>query len=175
MKTEFKTILFTSNLSETSRDAFCHATFLASKLKARIILLHVIEITTISYENVLIKLFGKEKMKTIIEQNRMKAQNALIGKITSRQMAGSALDQFCRDSDMDTDHCGIFDYEIVIKEGDVVETIIQQAAEHNCDMIIMGASEGILSGATLGGNVKAVLDKAKVPTLVVSMKEQEKN
>jgi len=38
-----KTILFTSNLSATSRIAFSHAAVLASQLKAKIVLLHVIK------------------------------------------------------------------------------------------------------------------------------------
>jgi nucleotide-binding universal stress UspA family protein len=171
MQIAFKTILFTSNLSDTSRAAFCHAALLATQLKAKIILLHVIEITTISYENLLIKLFGKEKMDTILEQHRKNAQDALIGKISSRQMACSALDQFCRETSINNNQCDLLDYEIVIKEGDVVDAIIQEATEHNCDMIVMGASDGIISGTTIGANVKAVLDKSKIPTLVVAPTE----
>lgn len=171
MEIELKTILFTSNLSATSRDAFCHVAPLAAQLKAKIILLHVIEIATISYENLLIKLFGKEKMKDILEQHRKTAQNALIGKVSSHRMASSALDQFCRETRDDNNQCGVSDYEIIIKEGDVVETIIHEATEHNCDMIVMGASDGIISGTKIGANVKAVLDTSKIPTLVISATE----
>lgn len=169
MAKEFKTILFTTNLSDTSRAAFSHAALLTAQLKAKIILLHVIDIPTLSYENLLIRLFGEKKYNEIIDQHRKEAQNILIGKVPSRDMASSALSEFCRESGIHHDECGYYDHEIVIKEGDVVETIIQQATEHNCDFIIMGASEGMISGSsTLGSNVKEVLNKSRIPTLVVS-------
>ncbi len=170
MQRNFKTILFTSNLSETSRAAFSHAALLAACLKAKLILLHVIEITPISYENLLIKLFGEKKMTEILDRHRKEAQSALIEKIPSRQMASTALNQFCRDHGIDDEQCGAFEYEIIIKAGDVVNTIIEQAGEHHCDMIVMGASDGILSGSTLGSTIRDVLNTDGIPTLVVSSK-----
>ena len=58
-------------------------------------------------------------------------------------------------------------YEIVVKEGDTIEAILKQATESQCDLIVMGASEGLLSGISVGKNIKSVLKKSKVPVLVV--------
>ena len=44
---------------------------------------------------------------------------------------------------------------------------VDQAREHRCDLIVMGASEGLLSGSSVGNNIKSVLKKSKVPVLVV--------
>lgn len=168
MEEKSKTILFTSNLSAASRAAFPHAANLAIQLGARIILLHVIEIETISYENLLVKLFGQKKYSEIVDRQRKEAQNALIGKVSSRNMASSALTEFCREYGIEKDQCHIENQEIVIKEGPVVDTIIQQAVEHDCDFIVMGASESTISGnSTLGSNIKDVLNGTKIPTLVV--------
>jgi nucleotide-binding universal stress UspA family protein len=57
--------------------------------------------------------------------------------------------------------------EIIVKEGDVVEVILEQAVEHKVDLIVMGASEGLLSGSSVGTNIKTVLKKSKVPVLIV--------
>jgi nucleotide-binding universal stress UspA family protein len=57
--------------------------------------------------------------------------------------------------------------EVVVKEGDVVDVILQQASENNCDLIVLGASEGLLTSSSVGGNIKSVLKKSKVPVLVV--------
>jgi len=162
-----KTILFTSNLSETSRIAFSHAASLAGQINAKIVLLHVIEIIPSSYESRLVGLFGERKWYEILGQHKAEAQHALIGKISSRQMIRTALSEFCRESGISDDQCGITPNEIVVKEGDVVEEILQQAAEHECDLIVMGASKGLLSGTAVGHNIKSVLKRSKVPTLVI--------
>ena len=162
-----KTILFTSNLSETSRVAFGHAALLASQLNAKIVLLHVIEKITDSYESRMVGLFGEHKWHEILGQHKAEAQHALIGKISSRQMIRTALSEFCRESGIGEEQCGVIQNEIVVKEGDVVDDILQQAAEHECDLIIMGASKGLLSGTAVGHNIKSVLKRSKVPTLVI--------
>ena len=162
-----KTILFTSNLSETSRVAFGHAALLASQLNAKIVLLHVIEKIPDSYESRMVGLFGEHKWHEILGQHKAEAQHALIGKISSRQMIRTALSEFCRESGIGEEQCGVIQNEIVVKEGDVVDDILQQAAEHECDLIIMGASKGLLSGTAVGHNIKSVLKRSKVPTLVI--------
>lgn len=162
-----KTILFTSNLSETSRIVFGYAALLGTQLNAKIILLHVIEKIPESYESRITGLFGEDKWSEILSRHKEEAQHALIGKISSRQMVRTALSEFCREARIENDQCGVVQNEIVIKEGDVVETIIQQTAAHGCDLVVMGTSKGLLSGTALSHNIKTVLKQSKVPTLVV--------
>jgi nucleotide-binding universal stress UspA family protein len=162
-----KTILFTSNLSETSRVAFSHVALLATQLNAKIVLLHVIEKLPDSYESRIMGLFGNEKWAEIVARHKEEAQHALIGKISSRQMVRTALREFCQESGIGGDQCGVTQNEIVVLDGDVVETIIQQAAEHECNLIAMGASIGLLSGTTVGHNIKSVLKRSNIPTLII--------
>lgn len=162
-----KTILFTSNLSETSRVAFNHAALLATQLNAKMILLHVVEKIPESYESRIVGLFGEDKWQEIIVRHKEEVQHALIGKISSKQMVRTALSEFCREAGIEKDQCGGNQNEIVIKEGDVIDTILQQAAEHECDLIVLGASKGLLSGTSVGHNIKSILKKSDVPTLVV--------
>lgn len=49
----------------------------------------------------------------------------------------------------------------------MVEVILEQAAEKECDLIVMGASEGLLSSSSVGSNIKSVLKNSKIPVLVV--------
>jgi nucleotide-binding universal stress UspA family protein len=115
----------------------------------------------------MVGLFGEHKWHEILGQHKAEAQHALIGKISSRQMIRTALSEFCRESGIGEEQCGVIQNEIVVKEGDVVDDILQQAAEHECDLIIMGASKGLLSGTAVGHNIKSVLKRSKVPTLVI--------
>ena len=167
MLKSIKTILFTSNLSDTSRVTFNHVAVLATQLNAKIILLHVIEKMPENYDSRLRGLFGVTEWSNILLKNKEEARHALVGKVTPKQMVRTALSEFCREANIENDKCGVFQYEIIVKDGEVVEEILAQAAEHSCDLIGMGASKGLLSGTSVGHNIKAILKKSKIPTLVV--------
>jgi nucleotide-binding universal stress UspA family protein len=162
-----KTILFTSNLSATSRVAFSHAAVLATQLKAKIVLLHVIEKLPENYESRMMGLFGFGKWQEVLSQHKEEARHALVGKVSHKQMIRSALSEFCRESGIGYDQCGIIEHQIVVTEGDVAEEILLQAKEHACDLIIMGVNKGLLTGLSVGHNIKSVLKKSTIPTLVV--------
>jgi nucleotide-binding universal stress UspA family protein len=95
------------------------------------------------------------------------AQRLLMGKVTPRHIVRAALGEFCRDAGIEDGSCGYVEREIVIKEGEVVEEILCESRAHDCDVIVMGAHQGFLSGTTIGAHIKAVLKKSKVPVLVV--------
>jgi nucleotide-binding universal stress UspA family protein len=167
MTKQIQTILFTSNLSDTSRVAFKHTAMLAAQLNAKIVLLHVIEKVPESYESRLKNLFGERKWDEILLQHKEEAQHALIGKISERQMARTALSQFRRESDTGDKRDSAAQDQIIVIEGDITATILEQAGEHNCGLIVMGASKGLISGTSVGHVIKSVLKKSSIPTLVV--------
>lgn len=167
MSNEYKTILFTSNLSKTSRATFKQAAMLAIQFDAKLILLHVMEGPSGSYEGYISSLFGLEKWQQILKNNKEEAKHALVGKVTPKQMVRTVLSEFTKENKKEDENYAIPNYEIVVKDGDVVEVILKQAAEFKCDLIVMGASEGLLSGVSVGKNIKSVLKKSKVPILVV--------
>lgn len=162
-----RTILFTSDLSETSRTIFNQVALLANQLQARIVMLHVIDKLPENYEAMLTGLFGISKWREVLLRHREEARHALLGKVTPKQMVRTALSEFCRESCTDAERQLIaFPYEIVVQEGEAAEVILQQAAEHGCDLIVLGAREKE-SGAKLGATSESVLRQAKVPTLVI--------
>ena len=171
MPNEYKTILFTSNLSTASRVAFKQAVMLATTFDAKLVLLHIMEGTSNSYEGYVSSLFGHDQWQQILKNNREEAKHALVGKVTPKQIVRTALSEFCKESKKEDENYVIPNYEIVVKEGDVVEVILKQAAECQCDLIVMGASEGLLSGISVGHHIKSVLKKSKVPVLVVPAKK----
>jgi len=167
MSNDYKTILFTSNMSDTSRVAFKQAALLANKFQAKVILLHVMEGPSSSYEGYVMSLFGQDKWQQVLQNNRDVAKHALVGKVSPRQMVQTALNEFCKENEADEEYPTIPEFQVVVKEGDVIETILKQAREFNCDLIVMGAGEGLLSGVSVGRHIKTVLKRAKVPVLVV--------
>jgi len=167
MSNKYKTILFTSNLSTTSRVAFKQAAMLANQFGAKLILLHVMEGPSSVYEGYVSSLFGYDKWIQVLKNNREEAKHALVGKVTPKQMVRTALSEFCKENKKEDENRVILDNEIMVKEGDVVEVILKLAAESDSDLIVMGAGEGLLSGVSVGNNIKSVLKKSKVPVLVV--------
>ena len=163
----YKTILFTSNLSTASRIAFRHAALLANQFRAKIILLHVMEPLPGNYEGHMVGLFGKDKWMEVMKQHREEARHALVGKVSPRQMAKTALSEFYMESVTNETGYDIPGNEIVIEDGEVVEVILKVAEEHACDLIIMGAGEGLLSGTSVGRAIKRTLKKSEIPVMIV--------
>lgn len=167
MSNRYKTILFTSNLSTASRIAFKEAAILATTFEAKIILLHVMEGPYSYYESYVSSLFGQDEWQRILKNNREEAKHALVGKVTPKQMVKTVLSELCKDKDTEDENFSLPNYEILVENGDVVETILDKAIDYNCDLIVMGSSKGLLSGVSVGKNIKSVLKKSKVPVLVV--------
>ena len=99
MALTYKTILFSSNLSTASRVAFKHALALANQFDAKLILLHVVEKTPSNYESCMIGLFGQDKWFEVLRNNREEAKHLLVGKVSPKQMARTALHEFCKETE----------------------------------------------------------------------------
>lgn len=166
MKQEgYKTILFTSNLSTASRIAFQHAALLANQFRAKLILLHVMERLPGNYEGYMVGLFGPDNFQEVLKRHKEEARHALVGKVSPGQMAKTALSEFYLESS--ASETGSVTPEIVVKNGEVLEVIMQVVEERSCDLIIMGAGEGLLSRTSVGRTIKSVLKQSKVPVLIV--------
>jgi nucleotide-binding universal stress UspA family protein len=167
MSNQYKTIMFTSNLTKASRVAFKQAAMLATQFDAKLVLLHIMEGSSGSYEGYVSSVFGHDKWQQVLKNNREEAKHALVGKVTPKQIVRTALSEFCKENKREDETYVIPNYEIVVKDGNVVEVILKQASEFKCDLLVMGASEGLLSGISVGSNIKSVLKKSKIPVLVV--------
>ncbi len=163
----YKTILFTSNLSENSRYAFTHAARVARSFGSRLVLLYVIDQMPRQLQYRISSIFGEHRWKEILNRHMTEAKRALTGKVSSKQMIHVALNAFFDDEGISGAGGDLGGHEVIVKEGEIVKTILEQSELSRCDLIVMGASKGLLSGTTLGSNIKSVLKGAKVPVMVV--------
>lgn len=166
-------ILFATNLSESCRQAFLYIAAMASRLKATIILLHVIEKMPEHAESRLRSLLGQDMWQEIQDDQARSAQEALIGKKSSNKMIKEALAKFCSQVGVDDDLCGYHSREIVVSDGEVVDDILETAEENNCGMIVMATKEGFLKKNTLGTTIKSVMRRSKIPVMVVPPTEHD--
>jgi nucleotide-binding universal stress UspA family protein len=99
-------------------------------------------------------------------------KEALIGKKRDGTMIRQALQCFCQDMKNDDLECNFTTDEIVVKTGNVVQEIVDQAEATNADLIIMAYySRNMLAEAMMGGVTRRVLRRSNRPVLLVPMPE----
>ncbi|WP_319521468.1 universal stress protein [uncultured Desulfosarcina sp.] len=154
MHPQIKKILFASDLTETSRHAFTHATMLASRFRASIVFLHVMEDLPKGARAFL----DEGTIEKIRKQAAESAQSKLIGKKAEIRMLESELNRFCQTAFEESVDQVTIDTDVRVLEGNVIETIISTTKEMNCDAIVMGSTRrGRIAEAMLGSVVKGVL------------------
>lgn len=168
------TILFTTNLSKNCVPAFDVAVMLALQFKAKIVLLHVIEKIPDYVEGRLEGLLGKDQWKEMKHHHENEIRQKLIGKRPSNALIQKALEQWCAAAGIDDASCEYQAKEVVIDDGEIVESILVNAKTHACDIIIMGAPETRLLKKSIGNITKSVLKISKVPVVVVPVDPKEK-
>ena len=167
MSTPIKTILFATNLSENCKVAFDMAASLATRYKATIVFLHVLEKLPSYVEDRLESLVGKKAWSEMLKKHVDTRREALIAKKSSDKLIRKALEHSCITAGIDDDSCGYNASEIVVADGELVEEIIDHAKKYNADLIIMGARKGFLSDNRIGHIIKSVMRKSHSPVMVV--------
>lgn len=162
-----KTILFATNLTRNCVPAFDFAVIMALRFQAKIVLLHVIEKIPNYVEGRLKGLLGDDHWEEMVRSHESEIRQKLIGKRSSSKLIQKALELFCTEAGIDDETSGYQSREVVICDGDIVESILEKSVEYDCDMVVMGAREGHLLSKTIGNTIKSVLRKSKIPVLVV--------
>lgn len=162
-----KTVLMATNLQEYNKVAFDVASSLATQNQANLVLLHVLEKIPKDVEARLTWLFGEEDRKKLLDSHIENVQKTLTGKSISSLVIQRALNDYCKKSGME---CGV-DWsparDILVDEGEVVETILRNAHMLNASMIVLGTHEGLFSKSSISRVIKNVLKNSKIPVLIV--------
>ncbi len=162
MLPEIKKILYATDLSPNARYAFEYAASLADRYDAKITVLHVLErlnpSTTMEIEGYL----GEEEWEKIQKEKR----DGLLDEITMR------LNDFCAQVNDKLTDCKIIIEDILSIAGIPTEEILKQSDKLDADIIIMGAhGHGLFTDALLGGTARRVVNRSRVPVMVVRLPE----
>jgi len=164
---DIKTILMATNLQDYNKVAFDVASSLATHHQANLVLLHVLEKIPKNVEARLTWLFGEEDRKKVLQSQTQNARKTLTGKSITSVVIQSALKNYCQKAGIECAADWNPTRNILIDEGDVVETILRNAHEINASMIVLGTHEGLLSKSAISKVVKNVLKNSKVPVVIV--------
>ncbi len=173
MVPEIKKILFATDLSLASRQAFNHAAAIAAKHSAGLVILHVREEVSPSATTHLQGFLGSERWKQLVDSHESQAQQILIGKKREGSVIREALGEFCDAAAAELTGCEFTTDEIVIASGNVVDEILATVDSRSCDLVVMGHHvRGKFGEAILGSTSRRVLRQCRVPVLLVRLSEE---
>jgi nucleotide-binding universal stress UspA family protein len=172
MVPDIKKILFTTDLSKESRQAFDYAVSLADRYGASITILHVIEEVTAPASTYLQDFLGDERWQQIKDSHEQEARQILIGKRREGAMIREALGEFAEQAKAELGQAGVVMDEVVVAHGHVVEEVLLEAQRRSCDLIVMGYhARGRLEEAVVGSTTRRVLRRSSIPVLLVRLPE----
>jgi len=163
---DVKTILYTTDLSDTALHAFSYAASLATVYNARLIILHVIEDYP-AIEPSLKNLLRQDQWKDIKEKYIRDTRETLSGKSRDNRIVREALTQFSENAKDGQYGEPAASDEVIVLFGSPVEKIIETAKEKNCGLIVMGAHGHGLLQNLLGTTTHKVLSESKIPVVAV--------
>lgn len=159
-------ILFATDLTPGCQPAYEFAVAMAIRNKALLSILYIIADIPESIENRLRTLVGRHQWQDLMQLKKEDVHKSLTGKRTTDLVLGEIQD-FCEKVGMDENSCAFHSREIIISAGDVAETIISNAEEYECDIIVMGAHSGLISRNAIGDSINTVLKLSPIPVTVV--------
>jgi len=164
MLPEMRKILYSTDLSKGSTAAFEQATYLAKKTGAEIHILHVVEkLSTDAKITFQTYVMDSKSRHDILKERVHHAEE----KMKQRQ------DRFW--SELHKDDAAVREQikSIKVVEAYPAETIIKHSKDIEADMIVMGTHEKGIMHTFLGSVAKNVLNRSRIPVLIVPLPEKE--
>lgn len=160
MLPHFKTILYTTDLSENARPAFKHAVGLARRYGAKITFLHVIP----EVEAVRHGYFMAPLLVNVTEEKIEKYRKEAIEKIRQK------LEAFAREELGNGPDALNAIVGIEVLTGNAVAEILKASDRLDADLLVFGShGKGHMKYAFLGSVAEKVLKKTRRPTLIVPL------
>ena len=170
---EFKKILYAADLSESGRYAFNYAASLTNKYNAELSVIHVVEENPELLKN-LSSYMSEELWEKIKNSNLQEAREILFTRKRDNVAIKDCVGQYCNEIQPASSGEPYVTYQIIVKAGNPVECIVDEAAEGNFDLIVMGRhGHGTLKDSMMGDTARRVLRRANIPTLLVPLPEDE--
>lgn len=163
-------ILFATDLTPGCQNAYEFAVAMAIRNKAKLHILYVIQDMPESVEGRLKSLMGRHQWQDLMKAKKEDIHQSMTGKRTSSNVLADIQD-FCEKIGMDGAACSFHSREIIISSGDIADTIVNNVNEHQVDIVILGAHEGLVSGNSIGKSIKNVMKLSPVPVTVVPAAE----
>jgi nucleotide-binding universal stress UspA family protein len=164
-----ESILFATDLTANCQQALEFSIAMATRFRATIYMLHVIEKLPDGVEGRIKDLLGRHKWDDIVNAQHADVHRSLTGKTSVNSMVRADIQNFCKLIGIEDAPTELLAREIIISDGYVAENIIAHAVENKCDLIVLGAKNGLFSKTSVGSIIKSVLKDTKIPVTIVPM------
>ncbi len=162
-----KTVLLATNLQEYNKVAFDVAISLATHYDARLILLHVLEKLPDRAEQLLDWMLSPDQRKKIQQTHAEEARRKLLAKNISSAVIQKSLEEYCEKRGISGSDAGSPLREVIVREGEVIDEILDAADEFDAGMVVLAAHEGLFEKTSVSRVIRSVLKRSKVPVLTV--------
>ena len=167
-KIQIKKILYATDLSQTAVHSFSYAVSLANMYGSGITILHVL--AEFPGEEFITNMIDTDTWQEIKNRHYSEAREQLIGKKRDHVAIKEVLQAFSEKATTDGEDQSFVTDEILIKNGDPAEIIVQTAKERNCDLIVMGShGHGAITDVLIGSTTKRVVRQSTIPVLVIRL------
>lgn len=162
MLSDFRKILYVSDLEQGSRPAFRSAVSLCNHYESRITYLHVIESVSATARSVLSNMMEKQDIETFLAEGVGKLQEKVQGR----------LERFCQQELEENERLDVGQVDVRVEEGTPWKVILKVADEMDADVIVMGTRKHSTWGqVVLGSTAAKTLSHSKRPVLVVPLSD----
>ena len=162
-----RSILFATDLTANCQQALDFSISVATRFKATVYMLHVIEKLPEQVGGKLKGLLGRHQWDDMMDSHKDTAHKSLLGKQSTNSVVREAVHKFCQQEGLDDASCDFQSREIIISDGDVVEDILSHAEANECDLIVLGGHQNLFAKKAVGSTAKGVLKKSKIPVTLV--------
>lgn len=162
MLPKIKHILYATSMGPGAPYVFRHTLALAKEHNAKIIAVSAIEPLS-NFAQSLVELHISHQQSDEIHLN---------ARLQAREKLRDRIERLCEKEGANDPQCAERVSEIIIEDGQPDQVILKAAAQHQADLIIMGAHRHtVIGNAVLGNTTQKVLHSATMPVLVVRIPE----
>ncbi|MCP4044327.1 MAG: universal stress protein [Gammaproteobacteria bacterium] len=169
----YKKILYPTDLSDTGRCAFPYAASIAHQYGAQLTVFHVLE--TVEFERTVVGYISEDMWKQIKKRSLKEARDILVDRKREDTSIRDTVDRYCRESLAGGKEGEPYvTYEVLVKAGDTVERILQEAHKGDYDLMVLGKKgQRALKDTLIGTTARRVIRRCNIPVMVVPLAESE--
>ena len=171
-RVKFKKILYPTDLSESGRRAFPFAASIANLYGAELTVFHVIE--TVEFEKTVVGFISEDMWRKIKKRSLEEARDMLVGRKRDDAAIRDSVDRFCQNALGEQEKKAYVTYDVKVKAGDTVQTILREARKGNYDLIVMGKKgRRAIEDALIGTTARRIMRRSRIPVMMVPLPDGE--
>lgn len=168
---EYKKILYTTDLSESGRQAFPYAASIAQRFESELTVFHVVE--TRDFEKYVLGYISEEFWKDLQTRDLEEARQILVSRKRDDVEIKDNVHQFCQETISRHPDKPVLSYQVMVEMGEPVEKILHEAHSGGYDLVVISkhGHRTSVKDAVIGDTARRVIRRCKVPVMVVQLPE----